>query len=431
MKEFNFKQYLSGSKINMVSFFFWSFIILFFADRVANFFVHIPVFVVGGITLFPLLFVVTQIRNQEKQQLYVLAVSFILLAIINNIVFLFCIKNISDVLFIILFFTIYFFYKYNRDKIRFIYVYLFLGMSLLLFSFTFSGNNSTSVFSQGSKQVSVINCEVETDMVKKTPNSAIKFDSNKKLDYLETIRKYHYGMFRIPHVASYFFGFLTLLFLYMYQKNKKWHHLVMAGILLLACLYTGTRAILATITLSAMLFLFQRKYLSYLLGLSILIVVLFMANDYFLKLTKHTFLFQYFSFIKTLSYNVTRLSRFRIWYSWYIEIKQFNLLELIIGKSYINALLANQQNLNYSVWFHNDFLNIFYSYGVIGFGLYVGFIVKIYRDFKVLIRRNFFLFVFYVSMVILAFVNGFYYYFPIFILYLFFFMIQNEERYVR
>jgi len=435
MKKFDFIKYVSDLKINMVSFFFWAFLLLFFTDRVANYFIHIPVFVVGAVLLFPLLLMLTQYRNKERKQLYVLVVSFILLTILNSIVFLFNVKNISDALFVVLFFTIYYFYKYSRGKFRMLNIYLFLGMSLLLFSFTFLGKESVSIFSKNPKQVtiskhngvSLIEEEEEQGTIKRKPNGTIQFDSNKSLDYIEEMRKYHYGMFRVPHVASYFFGFLSLLFFYLFQKKKKWYHLAVAFLLFLVCSYTGSRAIIAAIVGSAIIFLAQRKYLVFLVGLVAVVILLFLTNDYFLQISKNTFFFQYFSLLKTLSHNVTRLSRYRIWYSWWVEVKQFNLLELLIGKSYINALLANQRNLHYPVWFHNDFFNVFYTYGVVGFGLYVGFFVKIYHDFSTLIRKRFFLFVFYFTMVITAFVNGFYYYFPVFILYLFFLMIQNEE----
>jgi O-antigen ligase len=393
----------------------------------------------GGIIIFPFLFVVTQISNNEKKQLYVLVIAFILLTILNSLIFIFDIKNISDVLFIILFFTIYFYYKNSLGKFNTSNVYLFLGMSFLLFLFTFLNRDSSSIFGKKNsskivapvkkKEPSEKSYAIENKGVKRTSNGMIEFESNESLDYIEAIRAYHFGMFRVPHVASYFFGFLTLFFIYLFQKKKQWHQLVLAVIVLLACIYTGSRAILGAIVLSALFFIFQRKYLIHLLGFTILIAALFLANDYFLQLTKDTFLYQYFSLVETLSHNVTRLSRFRIWYSWWVEVRQFNLLEVAIGKSYINAILANQRNLNCSIWFHNDFLNIFYTYGVLGFGLYVGFFVKIYCDFSVLIRNNFFLFVFYCSMVITAFVNGFYYYFPVFILYLFFLMVQNKGEY--
>ena len=91
-------------------------------------------------------------------------------------------------------------------------------------------------------------------------------------------------------------------------------------------------------------------------------------------------------------------------------------------------LIANAKNLDTKVWFHNDFLNIFYTYGIWCTMLYIWFFVKIYRDNKSYIKQNIFIFIFYSSMVITAIMNGFYYYFPVFLLYLFFLMIKGEKQ---
>ncbi len=164
--------------------------------------------------------------------------------------------------------------------------------------------------------------------------------------------------------------------------------------------------------------------------LIIFLLILIFTNDYLLQLTKDTVYYQYFSFFKTSTANITRLSRYRLAYSWWIEIREFGFLDFVIGKSYMNSMVANTKNLGLDVWFHNDFLSISYTYGILGILLYIWFFVKIYRDNKSLIKQNIFIFVFYFSMIFTAILNGYYYYFPVFLLYIFFLMIKNEKQLV-
>jgi len=431
---------VKNNEAKLPTFFFWLFMISFFIDRVTNYFVHFPFFVIAGIILFPFLLAVTLIQSNEKKQLITLLVSFATIAAVDSIVLLFDIKNISDLLFIALFFVTYYYYKNNIEYLKISTIYLFMALALVLFSFTFlgsdssaygySGNNKRNKKIENRAKVATNEINNSIDDIHRNKNGTLQFDKHIKLDKIESRRTYHYGLFRLPHVASYFFGFLTLFFFYFYFKKRRLIYLLFLIITLSICLYSGSRAMVAALLLSGILFLFKRKFIIYLIPIAVLVTIIVASNNYFLNLTRGTFLFQYFSFIKTTIFNFSRLSRYRIWYSWWIEVKQFNLFEILVGKGYINAILANQRNLNYRIWFHNDFLNIFYSYGLIGLSLYVGFFVKIYHDFKSLIRQNIFLFIFYSTMVVTAIINGFYYYFPVFILYLFFLIIKNEKQIV-
>jgi hypothetical protein len=173
--------------------------------------------------------------------------------------------------------------------------------------------------------------------------------------------------------------------------------------------------------------LLRKKYIFYLVLLIVALLMLVITNDFILQLTKGSIFYQYFTFVQTSTENFTRLSRFRLWYSWWIEVREFGFWDFMTGKSYTSALIANARNLDYKVWFHNDFLNIFYTYGIWCTILYIWFFIKIYRDNKSCIKQNIFIFIFYISMVITALINGFYYYFPVFLLYLFFSMIKQEK----
>ncbi len=362
--------------------------------------------------------------------MYLLVFSFLIITVINSIVFLFGIKNISDFLFIGLFITIYFYYKNNINHLNISNVYLFLVIILFLFSFTFFNINSNSI--GNTEYTTLFNWDfsslVNSDQIEEiTPeNENIKWESN-PMDILEYLRVYHNGLFRLPHVASYFFGFLVLFFAYQYQTKKKVFCISMLIISLALCIYTGSRAVLVAFLLSIIIFLFKRKYIIYFTLLISVLLLLAISNEYILQLTKDTVFYQYFALVQTTVENFTRLSRFRLWYSWWLEVREFGFWDFMIGKSYVNALAANARNLSYKVWFHNDFLNIFYTYGIWCTLLYIWFFVKIYRDNKNYINHNIFIFIFYSSMVIIAIINGFYYYFPVFLLYLFFFMIKQEK----
>jgi len=427
-------QFYNKNKIKLISIFFWYFAISFLIDRVINYFIHFPFFVGASLLMFPFLFISTIFEKTNKRQVYVFIFSFILVTIINSIVFLFGVKNISDLLFIILFICIYYYYESNINGLKILTIYRFLILILFLFSFTFFNIDSAAIKkTEYRKSLSWINCyDEKPEKTSNDKNSIQDINQQKRksniLDVIEESRIYHNGLFRIPHVASYFLGFMALFFAYQYQKKKKVLDVIILIISLGLCVYSGSRAIFAAIILSFIIFLMNKKYILYLELIVILIFSLFLANDYLLILLQDTVLYQYFSFIKTSTENFTHLSRVSLWLSWWNEVKQFGWLELNIGKSFMYALDANARNLNYKVWFHNDFLNIFYTFGIWCSLLYTWFFIKIYRDNKTYIKQNIYIFIFYSSMVITALINGFYYYFPVFLLYLFFLMIKNEKQ---
>ena len=446
----------------LVDVFFWLFIASFLIDRIINYFIHFPFFVGSALLIFPFLFFITQYKNPDRKRLMIVVFSFILITIINSIVYFFGVKNISDLLFIILFITIYFYYKKNINNLKKANAYLFFALSLFLFSFTFfnidsnltNKNSYTSAlswitsFDEESEKLTKIRIEKKKRKKEKRKKERRKKEKRKQevqkvresgeltwehneLDVLEYLRIYHNGLFRVPHIASYFFGFLFLFFAYQYQNKKKILFMVLMVISIGLCIYSGSRAVLAAFVLSTIIFLFNRKYIRYLAMVFVAMLILVFSREYFLQISKDTFLFQYFAFIETTLENFSRLSRYRLWYSWWIEVSEFGFLEFVIGKSYMSAMYANAINLNYKVWFHNDFLNIFYTFGIWCALLYIWLFVKIFRDYKTYIKQNIFIFIFYTSMIITAFVNGFYYYFPVFLLYLFLLMIKNEKQLVQ
>ncbi len=129
----------------LVNIFFLIFIASFFIDRMLfSFIINFPFFVVSALLIFPFLFLVAQYKNPNKYQLYALVFYFVIITILSSIIYFFGVQNISDLLFIILFITIYFYYKENIMYLKISNVYVFLILSLFLFSFTFFNINSDS-----------------------------------------------------------------------------------------------------------------------------------------------------------------------------------------------------------------------------------------------------------------------------------------------
>ena len=125
--------------------------------------------------------------------------------------------------------------------------------------------------------------------------------------------------------------------------------------------------------------------------------------------------------------NRPRLSRLILWNSWLRELGSFGIIDFVIGRTFHESLLANLRNAYIQEWFHNDFLSVFYAYGAICFVGYVLLYIKILRDNRSLITRSFFVFSLYASMPVMAFLNGYYYYFPMFTLYIFFLTINSAK----
>ena len=444
----------------LVSFFYLYFIVSFFIDRLLfSFLINFPFFVVSAIFIFPFLFLAAQNKNSNKKQLFVLVFTFMVITIVVSIMYVFGVQNISDLLFIILFITIYFYYNENIAQLKISNAYVLLILTIFLFSFTFFNIDADSSKTSTAKYYSYFNKAIP--FVKKTlpaNSTSQKVDNNKEdvvsdyksvpvkdtkikkttpkkkpvyVDKYKSFNIRHTGLFRRTHMASYFFGYLFLFFAFQYQKNRGIFNAIILIVTLGFCLYTGIRSMPAAFILSGVIFLFRRKYIVYLVMLLALIVLFMIANEYFLQLTKNTIFYQYVYLTHMFKENISGLARFQLYQSWWNDVSDFGFLNLLMGKSYMGALMANGQNYGKVMWFHNDFLNIFYSYGILGLMMYIWFFIKIYRDNKVLIKQNLFIFVFYTSMIITAVINGYYYYFPVFLMYLFLLMIKDEKQTVR
>lgn len=389
---------------------------MFLADNIANFLGDVPVFAAYSLLLLPLLWF--QLWTDEKLNRFikVSAVIFISTFLVTNLMYGFNKRNISDLVYILLFITSYYYYDLHRHKIKPGVVHIFLIVVLLLFSFAFAGVNSMS-FNQNKKI-----------------KDGIEFDSSKKithdrdaLDILEYNRDYNYGLFRIPHVATYFLGFLALFYGFIFLKKRQWYWLTMSILLFILMIFTGVRTFAAAILLALAIYFIRRKTIWIFLSLLIaaLLLILFRFKIYFI--TQDTILEPFTSLVITIVDNFDRLSRALIWKSWLLEMQQFGFIDFLTGKSFYESVMANLENLHRPLWFHSDFFSIVFSYGILALAMYAVFFVKMFRRYAPELRSGIFPYLFFFTMLFASFINGMYYYFPVLILFMFFAIINQTE----
>jgi hypothetical protein len=426
---------LKVTKLDNPNLLFIIFLGAFVADSVVMNFAKIPVFVGFMIIFIPVIIANILITGKVKWFFLTFLAVFVLVTVITNFIYIFNRKNISDLLFIFLLIASYYFYVQQAKYLSQRTVYVFCVVVFLLFSATFAGFNSGwfSVMEKTNvKDLSSVTKNISKKKITELHIGASTFlpakvDNENKNSYVEYLRKYHNGLFRLPHVASYFFGFLFLFFGYQFQRFKKYISLLLATAAFFLMIYTGVRTLLVAIFLALLLFSMYRRFFK--LGLALLALGLFtfIFRHALFDISKGFFLGQYFSMLITVSENYLRFSRAVIWQSWWYEMTHFAWFNWFIGKSYFMSILANAENINWADWFHNDFLSVAYTYGLVGLVLYAGLFYKIFTDNKALIKNNLFLFTFYFSMLFSAIINGFYYYYPIFLMFLFVLMLKQEK----
>ncbi len=422
------------------------FLVLFLLDNVVNFFFDIPVFVAGTPFLM-CLFAPFVFKNFRKDAVFLtgLAILF-LLVIINSLKDTFHLRNISDFIFLALFVISFFTFSKARESLKSPLVYVFVFASLLLFlgpalvdltadalgpKGFLESYKTENFFDQGDSSGGRLS---DYDLTEKKEREHSEFNevfTTKYFDFEyskeEEVRVYQKGFFRISHVASYFFGFSALFFAFLARRRKRTFFFIPAVLLLFLSLYTGSRSFLAVLTVAVLIYLVQKRYVKYVIAFLLAGITLFVLRHEVLALLDETFLYQHFSWLVTLAENFGRLSRIMIWYTWYLSISDFQWYELIIGKAFFSGIEFNKQMLGLPIWFHSDYLSLFYTYGILGLSFYIYFLRTIYKKFAVQIKGNFFIQVFFTSSVLIAFVNGFYYYFPVFLMYIFLLMIKLYE----
>jgi hypothetical protein len=404
-------------------------LVVFFIDSAVNYFANIPIFVPVAMLLLPVLWISLWRSGRKNVFLLLFVFVFILISVINNFIYHFDKRNISDLVFILLFATSYYFYKIRPEKLWPQTIHTFFIVTLLMFSFTFVGVNSDSFLRK-----SVVE-GVQQDTLNQSPPPDISTRDEKiferkanKLDVLEILRTYHHGLFRVPHLVTCFMGFFFLFYGFMFQAQRKWYFLLAMIISLVFMLYSGSRTFLVAAFLALILYLLRRKTVIYLLIIGLVLSLMIYYRYEVFHLLENTFLGQYAGFSITVVDNFSRLSRAMLWNSWWFEMQHFAGYDFLIGKTLSGSMEANSQNIHFREWFHNDFLSITYAYGLIALLMYITFFYKMFRENVRFIRANVYLFVFFFTMIFSAIFNGFYYYFPVFLIFIFIYMIRVEKK---
>jgi hypothetical protein len=386
-------------------------------DAVTNYFMHIPVFVTYLILLLPALWLDLWLHGHKSRLMMVFVFVFIIPFIINSFLHPFHRTNISDLVFILFLPTAYFYYKNRISDLNINRVHIFSAVTLFMFGFAFFGVNSLEV-----------NRSAQIKMQYPITNIRLVKDPKSEFNYLESYRKYNFGLFRIPHIGAYFLGFLALFYGSVYRQRRNIMFALFACGLIALIFYSGVRAFIAAAGLALIITFIQKKSLIYVAGFALLFVAMLYFRETIYLCTADTLFRPYTGMLITLVDNIGRLSRILIGHSWWIEISQFEWYQFLIGKSFFNSILANLANLHLGEWFHNDFLSIFYTYGLLAFVVYGYLFVRIYLDHAEQISGNLIIGVFFWCMPVLALLNGLYYYFPIFFLFVFLVMIRDKKR---
>lgn len=430
------KKLLAFSKLDDPNVVFYIFLTAFVLDSVLAVFFKIPVFVGFMIVFLPLLLASITLHGKEKLFFIGFFAVFILTGIFSGWYYIFDRKNISDVLFILVFATSYFFYRQQSEFLSALTPKIFFIVTLMLFGATFAGYNSLKwmeVKSLNQSNVTEIKRALtedekqELNLAKSKTRKKLKKKAAKPAD-TEIIRHYRNGLFRLPHVAAYFFGFLFIYFGYQFQRYKQKIYIFLSILAFALMVFTGVRTWVAVFAVSLILYVIQRRYFKFAAFMFLVGLVLVLFREALYAQTQETFIGQFFSLLITAIGNFTQLSRIVLWKSWWLEMSRFSFENWITGKGFYMSVIANYQNLRWAEWFHNDFLSIIFSYGIVGFAFYVGLFVKIFIDNKAVIRDNVFLFTFYLTMLFAAFFNGMYYYFPILLMFLFVKLLHQERE---
>lgn len=189
----------------------------------------------------------------------------------------------------------------------------------------------------------------------------------------EYARNYNSGAFRSAHIASYTMLFIFVISFCELLYRRSLFFLFSLVISLWFMLYTGTRTSVYALAF-ALLFSNIKLNLrsSFLLVAALISMSMVIVNiQTFLKASEGMFLYQYFSFIDTAINNFERLSRVQLFESFYSSVSGFSFFEILFGTSFYSQNMVNYQNIGLKIWFHNDWLSIFHSYGVIGTMIFI------------------------------------------------------------
>lgn len=380
----------------------YAIVISFLLDNVVNAKAAIPVYVIC-IPL-TLLVLFANFRGNRDRIVFLIGSSFLFLSfVINSLRFEFSVQDTSDVLFLIQFLAVFIFTKDAEVSDRALSISTLGLLALFLPAFVgFNvGNYSDDVFSSGSTDI-------------------------------EYLRLYNQGLYRLPHVAAYMLAFGALWWLRMAVIRKSSVSLALSMVFVFSTLYTGSRTPFFVFVVGYLISNFRLKRGSIIWIISSILLVFFFITFFaeILQSLYGTFLYQYVTLFQTMTENSDRLSRVIIWNSWLSAISNFDGFSFIFGRGFSNSFSYNLKEIGLAIWFHNDFMSMFYAYGIFGFLIYL--VPHLYVLWIAFFRSNAsrisMMCGFFISAS--AFINGFYKYMPIlFLLLLFRGRAEAEKKY--
>jgi hypothetical protein len=363
----------------------------FIFDNIVNAVAPIPLFVASIPFFFAFIFF--SLAKKSDRLTLILATSVFLVSyLVNSFRFEFSMQDTSDVLFMILFFSVFLFSRtavISERCISVITVVLFALFLPAFFGFNAVASND-DVFSSGSSDI-------------------------------EFLRLYNQGYYRLPHVAAYMLAFGGLWWLRMAIAYKKAAFFVLSVLYFFGTLYTGSRTPFFILLIGVVLsnFRFRAKSVIWIGCCAALFGFIWSFFSQILQLLYGTFFYQYATLFLTISENFSRLSRIIIWKSWWTAMSQFDGLDVLVGRGFANSFAFNQQELGLSIWFHNDFLSAIYTYGIFGFIIYlIPHLYALRAGFTGSKPRLFVVVAIFIT--VSAFINGFYKYMPVLFLVLLF-----------
>jgi hypothetical protein len=364
-------------------------------DNVVNYFYPAPVYVVSIPISILLMF--RSMHDQDDRLWFIACILCLITSVLVNFLrFAVSKDDVSDILFLALFFAAFLYARHARVSPvainRATYVFAMLFLPALIGINATDCCDDTNIFSSGSTDI-------------------------------EFLRIYNQGLYRIPHVASYMLAFSGLWWMYVASYSRKIRHFAIAAVFAAFTLYTGSRTPIIVIGAGYLVANIRLRTRGMLITASIFILasLFFIHMKEVLNFLFGSFLYQYLSLFQTMVDNYDRLSRVIIWNSWLSAVSSFNGLDLFFGRDFSNSYDFNTREIGLSIWFHNDFLSVFYSYGAFVFIAYIVPHMMVIRK-AVQVRSSSRLLTvlgFFISAS--AFVNGFYKYMPaIFFVLLFF-----------
>ena len=448
---------------------FLSSLLFFIIDNIVNYYTNLPVFVAFSIFILPVIWLGLYLDGRKMIFLISFSTVFIIATIIGNLIYPFHKSSVADLIFILMFATAYFYYRNHKEVLKLWPSHIFLVVSIILFGFTIVGVNSMSLHTNEKefKNLELIGISFDSlveqghsvDEIKDKIPENLDADSlirsklkayfpnqpgidtmqnlgvtmvpgikieKEELDKIEKKRHYNYGLFRVPHVPAYFFGFLLLLYIFLIYRKRKWIYLLPLMLISYLILLNGVRTFIVAAGLSVLIWFFVRRNIWFFVAFSVAGVFFIVFRYEIFEITKHTILRPLSSLLVTVIDNPDRLSRVALFRSWIHELQDFSWLDFLTGKNFYQSKMANLKNLFTPTWYHNDLLSIIFSYGLPAGFLFIFLFIKIYRDNRHIFNQNAFAFIFFLTIILTSMFNGFYYYFPIFLMYIFW-LIANQQ----